>query len=372
MSGSGVSPRQGMTAPTLKDIAERVGVSVGTVSAVLNDMPRAQRYAEKTRQRVRAVAEELGYTGTPLGRVLRSKLAGTLGIICFSQPDMYSSHLLHSAEAEIAALGYVPILASMHYDETRFETCLRRLSQWRVEGILIMMAGRPISADILERLTHTGVPYIAIDSRDMEHPIAPHVDYESGRLVGEHLGQLGHRRICVAGFNPGTAHAHDRLAGIRAALKAFGVEVPDASVLERPQGAYGAFAGYTNAEQMLDAPGSPDAPTALVCMNDLIAFGALRRLHEQGIAIPAQLSVTGFDDMCLDAMVSDENRMGPYMQPALTTVRVPHPEVGRELARKLVQIVGGKSDSEIKLEDVLQPRLIVRESTGPAPAHTAG
>jgi LacI family transcriptional regulator len=364
MNHGGNASRRGLSAPTLKDIAALAGVSIGTVSAVLNNMPRASRYSEQTRARVRKIADELGYSGTSLGRVLRSKASGTLGIISFSQPDLFSSHLVHNAQDEMVALGYQPVTASMHYDQSRFDECLNQLRSWRVEGMLIMMAGRPLTKHVREQLDETGVPFIAADSSEQQQALAPRIDHESGRLVGQHLSELGHRSVVVLGYNPVSVHARHRIAGLRSVFEPLGVSVPNKWVFEMQPGSYAGQAGYESAA-MLVSRGCP--VTAAVCMNDLIAFGALRAFADHGIRIPGRLSVCGFDDISLSAVVSEENRLGAYTHPRLTTVRLPQPEIGRTLARQLVTFVRDGT-APASLEEALAPTLQVRESTAPPPA----
>ncbi|MCC6144179.1 MAG: LacI family DNA-binding transcriptional regulator [Candidatus Hydrogenedentes bacterium] len=360
--GSPGASRRGLSGPTLKDIAERAGVSIGTVSAVLNNMPRASRYSEQTRIRVRKIAEELGYAGTPLGRVLRSKASGTLGIISFSQPDIFSSHLMHNAQDEMVELGYQPVTASMHYDQSKFDDCLNQLRRWRVEGMLIMTGGRPLTRHVRAELDESGVPYVAADSSEQQQTLAPRIDNTSGRLAGEHLAELGHRRVAVLGFNRVSVHAHNRLAGLRAGLEQFGATVPESLIVEMHAGSYGGQAGYECAQELVRI-GCPTP--AAVCMNDLSAFGALRAFADANLGVPDRISVIGFDDISLSAVVSEDNRLGAYTQPRLTTVRLPQPEIGRSLARQLVALVR-EGTAPASLESALQPTLQVRESTARA------
>jgi LacI family transcriptional regulator len=133
-----------------------------------------------------------------------------------------------------------------------------------------------------------------------------------------------------------------------------------------PKQCFGAEAGYQCAQSLLQ---SGERVTAAVCMNDLIALGALRACADRGVKVPADLSVIGFDDICLGSNAAETNRLGGYTKPRLTTVRLPHPQIGRDVARRLVALV--REGAEERHENVdITPTLVTREST--VPVHAGG
>lgn len=355
--------RRGVRSPTLRDIAERVGVSQGTVSAVLNDAPRARHYSAATKQKIHATAEELGYVANPLGRALKRTRSGTMGCISFNQPDIYYGHLLRSAEQELREHGYEPIMATMNYHRSQFDTCLKRLAAWRVEGFLLMMGGRPVDADMIESLQRLDLPYIVVDAHGVGGTgPSTHLNRESGRLLADHLTELGHRDIAMLGVNPNNSHTTERLEGVTSLLQERGIELPSQRVVEARESLLGAHAGYSYARTLLDRD---NCVTALVCINDILAVGAMHLLHERAIRIPEDISVAGFDDVCVDITVTEENRLGAYLWPSLTTVRVPHRELGREAAAALLQRVN-HPESAGDWHFTSRPSVIIRASTGPA------
>ena len=354
---------RGVRSPTLRDIAERVGVSQGTVSAVLNDVPRARYYSPETKKKIHAVAEELGYVVNPLGRALKRTRSGTMGCISFNQPDIYYGHLLRGAEEELREHGYEPIMVSMNYNRSQFDICLKKLAAWRVEGFMLMTGGRPVDVDMLKSLERLDLPYIVVDAHGAGGTgPSTHLNRESGRLLALHLTELGHRRLGVLGVNPDNNHTTERLEGIISLLQERGIELPPERIIEVRRSLLGAHAGHTYAAELLER-GS--RVTALVCINDILAVGAMHLLHERAIRIPEDISVAGFDDVCVDITVTEENRLGAYLWPALTTVRVPHRELGREAAAVLLQRVDRPEIAE-DWQFKSGAKVIIRDSTGPA------
>lgn len=350
--------------PTLRDIAERVGVTQGTVSAVLNNAPRAQRFSEATKERIRAAAAELGYHVNPLARALRKTRSGVIGCLLYNQPDLYNGHMLHWAEAALRAKGYDLAVASMGYDKSRLEPCLAQMAAWRVEGLLVWLGGRVPDAAMLAAFKRFPAPCIVVDSGAPEQPhTAARFNREAGRSIARHLLELGHRNFAVLGGTRGGLHAHDRINGIRDALSENGIPSENLHVFNIRNDLIGPSAGRQCAEDFLEA----DMPaTAIVCLNDFIALGALRCLQEHQVEIPAALSFATIDDLCLDYAASEVNRLCAHLTPAVTAIRVPLPDVSREAAERLMrQIASGKQLTTVVAEHA--PILVVRESTGPAP-----
>lgn len=350
--------------PTLRDVAERVGVSLATVSVILNNAPTADNFSEQTRNLVRQAAAELGYTVNPLARALRRKRSGVLGCILFNRQDIYYTRFVAVAEAYAREQGYDFVVNSMGYDLDRFESCLAQMLAWRVEGLMLMLGGHVLPPNLKARLLACNMPYILGDSVEPGQPnSAALFSYRSAPLLAEHLYLLGHRRFAVAGVKPANVHSSERLRGLEDWLATVGIGIHPRLKAEIQDGHFGAHAGHACALALLEA-GEPF--TALVCLNDLVALGALTALAEQGVSVPAACSVVGFGDIPLDYAGAEENRLGRYMSPPLTTVRLPMREFAREAMRRLVSRVARKED-EARYSVELQPVLIARASTAQAP-----
>lgn len=355
--------------PTLRDIARRVGVSQATVSAILSESSQANAFAESTRNEVKAAAEAMGYTSNPLARALRRTRSGVLGCLLFNQLDIYYARLAQLLEAQAREAGYGFVGASMGYDFGKLESCLGQLTAWRVEGIVLMLGGRPAPERLLNRLRNLGIPYVLGDSTEEGQPSAvANFAFASGMVAAEHLYELGHRDLAVMGVNPRNLHSQQRLAGLESALAARGLGLRDDAKVALPDGLHGPDAGFAGTETILD---SAIRFTALVCLNDLLALGALAALREAGLRVPDDVSVLGFDDVALDVEGSEANRLGRFTCPPLTTVRLPAQEICRVAMNSLVARLKPETAGLEALPEQA-PLLVLRGSTGPAfVPHTA-
>jgi len=349
-----------MRGPTLRDIAERVGVSQATVSAILNNAPNAGAFAEKTRAEVRKAADALGYRINPLAQALRRKRSGVIGCVLYNQHDIYYARAIEVAERYAKERGFSVAVASMGYDFGHFEACLLQMAAWRVEGLLFMLGGRALPSKLSAMLRKLEVPYLIGDSEDGEAPSSvSQFSHQSGRVAAEHLYGLGHRTYCALGVNRSNLHSSERLRGAEEFLRERGVSIPEALCIGVPKGVHGPNAGHVCAGMALE---SGLGFTAVLCMNDLIAMGALARFREAGMDVPTNCSVVGFDDLSLDADGLEENRLGRFLSPPLTTVRLPMQEICKEAVRRLLsKVEDSASEASYRVEH--QPRLIVRAST---------
>jgi LacI family transcriptional regulator len=352
----------GKRTPTLKDIAAHVGVSQATVSAILNEAPTASNFADNTRREVKEAAQLLGYRINPLARALRRVRSGVLGCILYNHFDVYYSRVSEVAESYAKERGYELVVVSMGYDLKRLEACLSHMAAWRVEGILLMLGGRPLSPDILAMLDRINPPFVIGDSEDSgSQGSVSRFTRRSGELVAEHLWSLGHRNVAIVGENPNNLHSRERVRGVEEYFQAQGAVLEPRLRIPVPTGAHGPNAGYLCTREALQ---SGLKFSAIICMNDLFAFGSLAALREKGVKVPEQCSVTGFDDPPLDLDGTEVNRLSRYAAPPLTTVRLPMREICREAMRRLIcKVEASEEEAAYSVEQ--QPRLIVRESTCP-------
>lgn len=359
---------------SVKDVARAAGVSVGTVSNVLN---RPDMVAEATRERVQAAIEELGFVRNEAARHLRSGSSRAIGLVVIDNANPFFTTLARGAEDTVTAHGDVVLVGNSAEDVSREQRYLALFEQQRVRGLLLVPTEEVPDVSGFERL---GIPVVYLD-RYLPDRACSSVsvdDVAGGRLAGEHLVALGHRRVCFAG-GPRTLHqVRDRLAGFREVVEAAGGEVVYAETSGLTVG------GGRQIGAAFD-PSDPARPTGLFAANDLIAIGVLNELISRGCRVPQDLSIVGFDDIDFTATTTVP----------LTTIHQPAYDLGRRGAQMLYELLGDPSPEQDKAistegdpplsettrtaagEESGEPRdrqvrfaptLVVRESTAPAPA----
>ncbi len=335
---------------TLKDIARELNLSVTTVSRALYGY---DDVAEGTRQRVWSLAETLGYVPDTTAQRLRKGRTDTLGFVIptfgprFSDP--FFSEFLAALGNEAARLGF-DLLVSTRAPGAEEQAAYRRLVEGRrVDGLILVRTRR--HDERVQYLTERSFPFVAFGRTDLEADYAyVDSDGEAGfRRLVEYLVGLGHRRIACLSADPELTFVSHRLAGYRAALVAHGI-TPDPRLLI--QADLTQRGGYETAGRLLD---QTEPPTALVCLNDLMALGAMRAAQQRGLIVGRDISITGFDDIPLA-----ENA-----HPPLTTLEQPVYDIGKRLCAMLVRLIRGESLDDAHV--LLAPNLIIRESTGPVP-----
>lgn len=362
------SPAQEMhhRSPTLRDVATRAGVSPSTVSAVLNDAPRAKAYSPETINRVHAIAKEIGYFANPLAKTLKKTKSGMIGAVIFSRHSSYYDFLLQAVESAAHDVGYEVVTADMGYDPARLDHCINSLAAWRVEGLLLLSGGYACGPSVMRTLHETGIPYIKGGVRHPDDPCSSLAfnNREAGRMLAQHLTRLGHIRIGVLAANPSNHQAQERLDGITAFLNGCGQPLEGRRVVRAVDSNIGLSAGFHYAAQLLK---SDPSVTSIICANDAMAIGAIRLLRERSIRVPDDVSVTGFDDLCLGNRPHEDDRLGAYLVPALTTIRTPLIAMGETAVRMLVELIAHPDLRRVIRTIEFAPELIVRGSTAPPP-----
>ncbi len=351
------------TRPTLRDVAEVVGVSVNTVSTVLNDRPRAQDYAQETRERIRVAAKELGYIPNPLAQVLKKSRTNMLGVVMFFQQSNFYASTLQAVEDVAQSKGFEIVSADMGRDLGRFEQCVHLLTAWRVEGIVAAIGGHAVDREILETVQNGGTPVVIVGA-DLPEERTPSVfmdNYGAGRQIAAHLLDLGHTRVGVLAGNRENSTSENRLAGICSVFEERNHPLTEKQILRSKSTKFELATGYKNAGQMLT--NFPEV-TAMICINDEMAIGAMTHLRERGIRIPQDISISGFDDAVIGDSNDPGNRLGLHTVPPLTTLRIPVHEIGRAAGDMLITRIND-SDEEMKTRQ-FPAELIIRNSTGPA------
>jgi LacI family transcriptional regulator len=335
---------------TIVDVARMAGVSVATVSQTFS----AKRpVSPVTRARVRAAAATTGYRPSHVAVSMVTGRTRTVGIVVPDIANPFFSELVRGAEAAAMAAGYMTIVCSSELDSALEDRCVEVLSDKRVDALLYLPGTtrkhRRLADPALRR-----IPLIVIDEDLEDMPADAKVvtcDNEEGAvLAARHLADLGHRDIAVIAGPAGLPTAEARLRGFLRALGERGIAVPDDRVLRASY--YTLDAGRRIGDQML--AGHPGV-TAVYCANDLIALGLMTVAAARGRTVGRDLSVAGFDDIFVSALVT----------PALTTVRQPIAELGRQAARLAIESIEGRTGHPGRI--VLPVELVIRGSTARAP-----
>ncbi len=335
--------------PTLEDVARRAGVSTATVSKVLSNTP---YFSERTRAKVLQAVKEIGYVPNLAARALSS---GKTQIIAFVFPYVYDALfadpfvllILEGIESECHQRGYNLLLSTPRIVSGQpDEHYLQLVQSGYIDGF-IALDSVP-SASVVEPVFAHGIPSVTIGY----HPNTFFVradDCAGGFQAMDHVLKLGHRRIGVISVNESLHFSiSQRLAGLRAAAEAYGL---DFDTLPMAEGDFSTASGAACAAELLSR--HPDL-TALVCLNDRMAIGALQQLHVRAIRVPDQMTVIGYDDIPTAAIIV----------PPLTTVNQQAFRQGQEAARMLLDILNGRSPQPI----TLPVELVVRGSSAPVPA----
>ena len=335
-----------MHATTMKRIAGELGVSITTVSKVLNNHA---DISEATRTRVLAKVEELGYQRNAVARSLSLRRTHTLGIVI---PDLMHSffvEIVAGIEPVASVRGYGLLLCSSSEDPGKERSELEMLRGRQVDGVVLASAHGSGNTDILQQLVKRGTSLVMID-RDDHAPVRCHRvltdDEQVGQLATAHLLDVGRRTIAHIG-GPAIVHAKRRERGWRDALKARGLKAPDDWIV---RGGFMESDGYKAMKRLLTVRPRIDAVFAA---NDPSAIGALKAIWEAGLRVPADIAVVGVGDIAL----------GDLLRVPLTTVGWSRREQGRHAAELLLNGLDRQDDDEPQ-RVIIPPRLIVRESSG--------
>jgi LacI family transcriptional regulator len=340
-----MSNRLQQRAPTIRDVAREAGVSVATISRVLN---RPDDVAVGTRERVLRVIREQGYSRNRTARALSGGRSGLVGV---TLPKIQSSYFAQLADAIVDALyehDLRAVLCPTRHERDLEVSLLERLIHGTTEGAVLILPSE--SSAELQAVQEQGYPLVVLDPKTPVGPGIPSVSAANtaGAVAATaHLLGLGHRRIGAITGPAGWCATEDRLAGYRAALAGAGFE-PDRSLVAEAD--FEVAGGRAAAARLLSLP---DRPTAVVAFNDNLAVGAFQAARELGLELPRDLSVVGFDD----------SEQAPLVTPALTTMRQPLGEMARMAVSLLTRLLAGHRVEGLEVE--LATRLVVRDSTAP-------
>lgn len=335
---------------SIKDIALAAGVSYSTVSRALNDNP---LISQEVRARIQALAQSMGYSPNALAQSLQSRLSHSIGLVITTIADPFFADLALGLE-EVAHQADISVfLASSHNDPEREIKIIQTFERRRVDGVIV--ASSRIGNEYASRLEQIHIPVVMINNQacgDYENLYSVAVDdYRGARLAMQHLLERGHRRIGYIGVQNRPGSNERRMRGYQDALKACDISLQPGWVRLGSSQAKEDFAGDLEVGQSLLPELLQENVTAVFCYCDTVAAGVMLACRKLGLSIPDQISIVGFDDTDVCTVLT----------PPLTTISQPCREMGRLAMEMLLTAISGEATSDV----LLQPTLVVRESTAP-------
>ena len=331
---------------SIREVASHAGVSVATVSNVLN---RPEIVAQPTRDRVHSSIRELGFVRNESARQLRAGRSRTIGLVVLDVANPFFTDLARGVEDEASKAGFAVILCNSDDQERKEKRYLELLEEHRVQGVLIT----PVvgAGSRLARLQRRGTPVVLVDSRSASRGQCSVAvdDVLGGDLAVSHLLATGHERVAYLSGPPAIRQVADRHEGALRALRRAGRAPAGLQVIEA--GGLNVAAGQkAGAEIAALAAGS--RPTAVFCANDLIALGVLQEMTRNRIRVPEDISIIGYDDIDFAAAAAVP----------LTSVRQPRQQLGHTAARLLLD-EAADDDAHQHRQVIFEPELVVRQST---------
>ena len=335
---------------TIVEIARKGGVSVGTVSRVINN---DTHVAPDTRERVSNIMQELGYVANRQARSLRGSKTNVIGVLVPDLGTSYIGEIMHGIDNELGLAQLDLMLFTTHRTAIKEVNYVANLVRGMVDGLLLVLPRNP--ADYIGTLTCRKFPFVLIDHQGVgdECPSVGATNWPGAYNATEYLLKLGHKRIGFITGSMDLGAATERLAGYKSALRTHHIPEDPGLIYE---GTFAQLDGYTGACALLDIE---NPPTAIFASNDVMAMGAMDAVRSRGLRIPEYISILGFDDVPQAALV----------RPALTTVRQPLEQMGGVATQMLLDLLKNPDKHLERIE--LPTELIVRGSTS-SPRDKAG
>ncbi|MBS0304455.1 MAG: LacI family DNA-binding transcriptional regulator [Proteobacteria bacterium] len=335
------------TTRTLKELAQRSGISAATLSRVLNH-PELVRPV--LRGKAQAALAQAGYVPHGAARSLASRRTRTIGVVVPTVDSALFAKVLEGLQQRLHRTGYQLFVANSAYSPGREAEQVRALVERGVDGMALV--GSTHDAGMLELLRARRIPFVTTCHHDpgAAWPTIGWDNVVAAERLADYLLDIGHRRFAViAGVMADNDRATQRVQGFRRAVERRGGSLPTACVIEKP---------YTVLEArraMAALLRRPQRPTAVLCGNDILAFGALQECLWQDVAVPQQISITGFDDI----------EMAAHCRPGITTLHVPALEIGSLAAAALLATIDGRAPADGDEHVCLELELILRGTTAP-------
>jgi DNA-binding LacI/PurR family transcriptional regulator len=337
----------------IHDVARQARVSIATVSRTINGVPTVDKELAK---RVWKAIRELNYFPNTHARALVSGRSRLLGLLVSEITNPFFPELVQGFEDVATRYGYEILIGSTNYDPQRMKDCIRRMVERNVEGVAVMTFG--IEGPLLEELALRQIPMVFVDAAPaQERMSAIAVNYQQGIREGvQHLAVLGHRRIAFISGPLIQRSAQLRKSAFLKAAAEIGFVPPADWLIE---GDHTLEGGMLSMERLLQ---SPDRPSAVICSNDMTAIGALRVMARNGIAVPGEISVIGFDDI----------HLAEFVYPPLTTVRMARSSLARAAVDALRCHIETPDEEPARSVLEVPTSLTVRQSTSYAPGNVGG
>ena len=318
--------------PTLDDVARAAGVSTATVSRCLNKKPKV---SASTREKVMSAISELGYTPNYYAQAMAAKRSYSIGAIIPTMENAIFARGLQAFQEALHVSGYNLQVSSSAYQPELEAEQIRALVARGVDGLLLI--GYERAQVIYDFLKQRGVPTVLAWTLFPDHASVGFDNCAAMRTLADRVFAMGHTKIgVISGIVEGNDRAEGRLRGIKESAAAHGLDPDALPIIET---AYEIENGAAAFEKLMRAE---DKPTVVMCGNDVLAAGAISGARKLGLLIPGDVSVTGFDDI----------ELARVLEPQLTTVHVPHREMGRIAAQELVSMIDKKSAGEKRELDV--------------------
>jgi len=325
---------------TIVDIAKKIGVSYTTVSRALNGK---KGVGEKTRRRIVEEAEKLGYQPNAIARGLVSKSTNTIGLIIPDITNPFFPEVARGVEDACREAGYNVFLCNSNWDRDQERSCLEALRQNRIDGLII----NPNSLSNVEFIEKMGIPVVYLSTRiDEGNSTYVGVDnVQAAQMATEYLHRCGYRRIAFVGGTVRSYSNNNRLKGYLAALEKLGLPRDGDLIMN---GRFETESGYEMTRKLFQLQSPPDAVFA---GNDIIALGVMQYAQENGLRVPEDFGIIGFDDIYASSL--------PQIQ--LTTVAMPKTFMGRKAFEMLLDKIHSEEHSTAQY--VIRPKLIIRKTT---------
>ena len=333
-----------LTMATIRDVARAAGVSVATVSHVLNG---TRKVAPDTAARVRRAIEELGYQPNAIAQSLRKRVTYAIGVLVSDITNPFFASLVRGVEDAAHAAGYSVVVCNSDENPEKEDFYIRSLWRRRIDGMLIAPT-RDGTSPALKELVQKGIPFVFVDrkAKGIGAPAVLSDNVGGAYLATKHLIERGHRRIGIVLGIPGATTTEERLAGYRQALEEAGIPFSEELVV---WGGYRVEGGRQAARALLSLP---KCPTAVFCTNNLMTIGVLQELFSRDTQIPQQVAVVGFDDL----------EWAELVNPPLTVVVQRPYEIGRRAFETLLDLFN-KPETRTQKDIRVPVELKIRFST---------
>ncbi|MNW31660.1 HTH-type transcriptional regulator DegA [compost metagenome] len=336
-----------MNKPTIYDVAREAGVSIATVSKVLNHNG---RISDKTRQKVTQIMEQLNYQPSMVASALTSQRTGTIGLMIPDIANPFFAEAARHFEDHAQQAGNDLVICSTDRDDAKAERYISSLLRKRVDGLIIASHTGP--PELISRLLTDRTPTVlfSADIRSLACHSVTIDDYQGGYEATKYLLSLGHRRLGIIADSLSGSRLREQ--GFIEALTQAGLQPAEPECMIQTSATL--ENGRTAARTMLSMP-MDRRPTAIFACNDLLAIGVLQEASYVGLDVPGDLSVVGFDNTLL----------ADICHPSLTSIAQPLRDMTRQSMQQLLDCIANPDAAKDKV--LIQPELVIRQSTGPAP-----